>query len=69
MRPPPRLGVPEETIAPAYARAAWRAKLMFDRAHVLHRQIYDIYADERLTRRVAPAAGSGADAAEGGVAG
>ncbi|MBP9199817.1 MAG: hypothetical protein KBF47_07425 [Gemmatimonadales bacterium] len=49
LRHPPRLGVPEETIAPAYARAAWRAKLMFDRAHVLHRQIYDIYADERLS--------------------
>jgi hypothetical protein len=34
---------------PAYARIAWRAKLMFDWAHLLHRQIYDAYADERLT--------------------
>ena len=33
---------------PPYARAAWRAKQMFDWAHVLHRQIYDVYADDRL---------------------
>ena len=32
---------------PAYAKAAWRAKQMFDWAHVLHRQIYDVYADDR----------------------
>ncbi len=34
---------------PSYAKLAWRAKMMFDWAHVLHRQIYDVYADERLT--------------------
>lgn len=45
---PPRFAVAEEAIAPAYAKLAWRAKLMFDWAHVLHRQIYDLYADERL---------------------
>jgi hypothetical protein len=45
---PPRLGVAEEAIEPAYAKLAWQAKQMFDWAHVLHRQIYDIYADERL---------------------
>lgn len=47
---PPRFAVAEEAIEPAYAKLAWRAKMMFDWAHVLHRQIYDIYADPRLTR-------------------
>ena len=48
LRRPPRFAVAEEAVAPEYARLAWRAVLMFDRAHVLHRQIYDVYADERL---------------------
>jgi hypothetical protein len=46
---PPRFAVVEEVIMPSYAKLAWRAKLMFDWAHVLHRQIYDAYADARLT--------------------
>jgi hypothetical protein len=45
---PPRFAVVEEAVMPSYARLAWKAKMMFDWAHVLHRQIYDIYADERL---------------------
>jgi hypothetical protein len=45
---PPRFAVVEEAIMPTYAKAAWRAKQMFDWAHVLHRQIYDIYSDDRL---------------------
>jgi len=45
---PPRFAVAEEVIEPTYAKLAWKAKLMFDWAHVLHRQIYDVYADERL---------------------
>ena len=45
---PPRFAVAEEVIEPTYARLAWQAKLMFDWAHVLHRQIYDVYADERI---------------------
>jgi hypothetical protein len=45
---PPRFAIAEEAVMPAYARLAWRAKEMFDWAHVLHRQIYDIYADERI---------------------
>ncbi|MBI4410519.1 MAG: DUF4440 domain-containing protein [Gemmatimonadetes bacterium] len=45
---PPRFAVAEEVIEPAYAKLAWRAKAMFDWAHVLHRQIYDVYADDRL---------------------
>lgn len=48
LRRPPRLAVAEEAVAPDYARLAWRAKSMFDWAHLLHRQIYDIYSDTRL---------------------
>jgi hypothetical protein len=46
---PPRFAVAEEAIMPSYAKLAWRAKVMFDWAHTLHRQIYDAYADDRLT--------------------
>ena len=46
---PPRFAVVEEAVMPSYAKAAWRAKQMFDWAHLLHRQIFDIYADDRLT--------------------
>jgi len=46
---PPRLSLPEEAIEPQYAKLAPEAKLMFEWAHVLHRQIYDVWADERLT--------------------
>jgi hypothetical protein len=49
LRRPPRFAIAEEAVAPEYARMAWRAMLMFDRAHVLHRQIYDVYSDERLS--------------------
>jgi hypothetical protein len=46
---PPRLPLPEEVIEPQYAKLAPEAKLMFEWAHVLHRQIYDVWADERLS--------------------
>lgn len=36
-------------IEPSYAKLAWRAKQMVDWAHVLHRQIYDLYSDDRLS--------------------
>lgn len=49
LRHPPRYGVAEEVIEPGYARLAWRAKEAFDWAHVLHRQLYDLYSDDRLT--------------------
>ncbi|HEY0970127.1 MAG TPA: hypothetical protein VGE02_04010 [Gemmatimonadales bacterium] len=45
---PPRLPLPEEAIEPHYARLVPEAKAMFEWAHVLHRQIYDVLADERL---------------------
>ena len=49
LKRPPKFAVAEESIMPNYSRLAWRAKSMFERAHVLHRQIYDVYADERLS--------------------
>ncbi len=45
---PPRLPLAEEAVAPKYARLAPEAKMMFEWAHILHRQIYDIWSDERL---------------------
>ncbi len=47
---PPRFGVSEEAVAPTYAKLAWPAMAMFDRAHILHRQLYDVYADRSMTR-------------------
>jgi hypothetical protein len=45
---PPRFAIAEEAVMPSYAKIAWPAKQMFDWAHVLHRQIYDVYADQRI---------------------
>jgi hypothetical protein len=45
---PPRLPLAEEAVMPSYARLAPEAKMMFEWAHILHRQIYDIWADGRL---------------------
>ncbi len=49
LRRPPRFEIPEEAIIPQYAKIAWRAVQMFHWAHLLHRQIYDVYADRRLS--------------------
>ena len=48
LRHPPRLPLVEEAIEPQYAKLVPEAKLMFEWAHLLHRQIYDVWADERL---------------------
>ena len=45
---PPSVPLEEVAIEPMYARLAPEAKAMFDWSHVLHRQIYDVLADERL---------------------
>lgn len=45
---PPRLPLVEEAIEPMYARLAPEAKAMFEWAHILHRQVYDVLADESL---------------------
>jgi hypothetical protein len=49
---PPRFAIAEEAVMPRYAKRAWRAKQMFDWAHVFHRQVYDAYADPRLAPAV-----------------
>ena len=45
---PPRVPLEEGAIEIAYARLAPEAKLMFEWAHILHRQIYDVWADEEI---------------------
>ena len=46
---PPRVPLEEGAIEIGYVQLAPEAKLMFEWAHVLHRQIYDVLADERLS--------------------
>ena len=46
---PPRFPLEEAAIEIAYVKMAPEAKMMFEWAHLLHRQIYDLWADERLT--------------------
>ena len=46
---PPRVPLEEAAIEIAYVKLAPEAKLMFEWAHVLHRQLYDVLADERLS--------------------
>lgn len=45
---PPRVPLEEAAIEVAYARLVPEAKAMFEWAHILHRQVYDVLADERL---------------------
>jgi cell pole-organizing protein PopZ len=45
---PPRLAIAERAVAPLYARLAPEALEMFDWAHLLHRQVYDILADSTI---------------------
>ena len=45
---PPRVPLEEAAIEVEYAKLVPEAKLMFEWAHVLHRQLYDVLADERL---------------------
>jgi hypothetical protein len=46
---PPRIPLEEAAIEIEYAKLVPEAKQMFEWAHVLHRQVYDVWADERLT--------------------
>jgi hypothetical protein len=46
---PPSLPLEESAIAPAYSRLVPEAKVMFEWAHLLHRQLYDVLADNRLS--------------------
>lgn len=45
---PPRVPLEESAIEVEYAKLVPEAKQMFDWAHVLHRQVYDVWADERI---------------------
>ena len=47
---PPNLPLEESAIEVNYARMAPEAKMMFDWAHLLHRQIYDVLASENMSR-------------------
>lgn len=46
---PPRFAIAEEAVMPRYAEEFWRAKQVFEWAHLLHRQIYDVYAHAGAT--------------------
>ncbi|MES2524765.1 MAG: hypothetical protein V4617_18860 [Gemmatimonadota bacterium] len=45
---PPRVPLEEAAIEIKYVQLAPEAKQMFEWAHILHRQIYDVLADERM---------------------
>jgi hypothetical protein len=45
---PPHVPLEEAAIEVEYAKLVPEAKLMFDWAHVLHRQVYDVWADDRI---------------------
>jgi hypothetical protein len=45
----PRMSMPESSFMPRYVQVAPRAHEMFEWAHVLHRQSYDILADPTLS--------------------
>jgi hypothetical protein len=47
---PPRLPLAEAAIEINYAKIAPEAKMMFDWAHLLHRQIYDVLASESMSQ-------------------
>jgi hypothetical protein len=45
---PPSVMLDESAIGPEWAKLAPEVLMMFDWAHMLHRQIYDVWADERI---------------------
>jgi hypothetical protein len=46
---PPDIALEEAAIEIAYAKLVPEVKAMFDWAHLLHRQIYDVWSDERMS--------------------
>jgi hypothetical protein len=46
---PPRLPLEESAIEVEYAKLVPEAKELFEWAHILHRQVYDVWADDRLS--------------------
>jgi hypothetical protein len=51
LRDPPSVPLEERAIAPAFSRLAPELELMFEWAHMLHRQLYDVWADDRIPER------------------
>jgi hypothetical protein len=47
---PPRLPLEERAIEVTYAKIAPEARAMFDWAHLLHRQVYDVLASESMSQ-------------------
>ena len=45
---PPSVALDEDAIAPEWEKLAPEIAAMFDWAHMLHRQIYDVWADDRI---------------------
>jgi hypothetical protein len=48
LRRPPAVPLEERAIAPAFSRLVPEVELTFEWAHMLHRQLYDVWADERI---------------------
>ena len=48
LRNPPSVPLDEEAIAPNWSRLAPEVLMMFDWAHMLHRQLYDIWSDDKI---------------------
>ena len=45
---PPSVMLDESAIGPEWAKLAPEALMMFEWAHMLHRQLYDVWADDRI---------------------
>lgn len=45
---PPKFGLTTEIISPEFSKLAWSAANIFDWVDMLHEQLYDILADERI---------------------
>ena len=45
---PPKFGLTTEIISPEFSKLAWKAANIFDWADMLHEQLYDILADDRI---------------------
>jgi hypothetical protein len=48
---PPAVPLEQRAIAPRFSRLAPELELTFEWAHMLHRQLYDVWADDRLSDR------------------
>lgn len=50
LRQPPNVPLDESAIGPSWLKLAPEVAEMFEWAHLLHRELYDIWSDDRLTR-------------------